>query len=74
MSTPPHTQRVAAMARLPAEPQYWLDNLPPGHGRYNPINLHLLAPRCAWTDLSGTQTDSSDAQTDPSDAQIDGYC
>ena len=66
MSTPPHTQRAAAMARLPAELQHWLDNLPAGHGRYNPIYLHLLVPRCAWTDLSG-------AQTDPSDTQIDNF-
>ena len=42
MSSPPHTQRATAMVRLPTEPQYWSDNLPPGHGRYNPIYLLFI--------------------------------
>ena len=33
MSTPPHTRRAMASARLPAEPQYWTENLLTGHGR-----------------------------------------
>ena len=67
MSSPPHTQRAAAIARLPTELQYWSDNLPPGHGRYNPMYLFLLAPRCAWIGKTGAQMDNNGARTD-------GYC
>ena len=35
MFSPPHTHQASASARLPAEPQYWMENLPVGHGRYN---------------------------------------
>ena len=33
-TSPPHTHQAAAAARSPAEPRYWTDNLPPGHGKY----------------------------------------
>ena len=39
MATPPCTCRAVAVVRLPAEPRYWTDNLPPGHGRYTLIYL-----------------------------------
>ena len=35
MFSPPHTHQASASARLPAEPQYWMENLPVGHGKYN---------------------------------------
>ena len=31
----PHTHQASALARLPAEPRYWTENLPGGHGKYN---------------------------------------
>ena len=65
MSTPLHTCRAAAWARLPAELQYWSDNLPPGHGRYNPIYIgYLLVPGCAWIDIHGAQIGINGTQTD----------
>ena len=33
MFSPPHTRHASAV--LPAEPQYWKENLPAGHGKYN---------------------------------------
>ena len=35
MFSPPHTRQASALARLPAEPQCWMENLPVGHGKYN---------------------------------------
>ena len=35
MFSPPYTCQASASARLPAEPQYWMENLPVGHGKYN---------------------------------------
>ena len=32
MFSPPHTQHASASALLPAEPRYWTENLPAGHG------------------------------------------
>ena len=35
MFSPPHTRHASASAVLPAKPQYWKENLPAGHGKYN---------------------------------------
>ena len=35
MFSPPQTRQASASARLPAESQYWMENLPVGHGKYN---------------------------------------
>ena len=35
MFSPPYTRQASASARLPAEPRYWTENLPVGHGKYN---------------------------------------
>ena len=35
MFSPPYTHQVSASARLPAEPGYWMENLPVGHDKYN---------------------------------------
>ena len=35
MFSPPHTRQASASARLPAEPQYWTENLPLVMGKYN---------------------------------------
>ena len=35
MFSPPYTCQASASARLPAEPRYWMENLPVGHGKYN---------------------------------------
>ena len=35
MFSPPYTHQASALARLPAEPRYWMENLPVGHGKYN---------------------------------------
>ena len=42
MFSPPHTQNASASAILPAEPQYWKENLPAGHGKYNPSSFSVL--------------------------------
>ena len=39
MFSPLHTHQASASARIPAEPQYWTENLPVGHGRYNSVIL-----------------------------------
>ena len=35
MFSPLHTHQASVLARLPAEPQYWMETLPVGHGKYN---------------------------------------
>ena len=47
MFSPPHTRQASASARIPAEPQYWMENLPVGHGRYNSVILTCLPLRFA---------------------------
>ena len=42
MFSPPHTCQASASARIPAEPRYWMENLPEGHGRYNSVILTFL--------------------------------
>ena len=42
MFSPPHTCHTAASTILPAEPQYWMENLPAGHGKYNPSMFTVL--------------------------------
>ena len=55
MSTPPHTRRVVTVARFPAKPRFWSDNLPPGHGIYISI-YYLLVHGCTWIDIICAQT------------------
>ena len=45
MFSPPYTHQASASARLPAEPQYWTENLPVGHGRYNSVIFTFLPLR-----------------------------
>ena len=42
MFSPPYTCQASALARLPAEPQYWMENLPVGHGKYNSVIFTFL--------------------------------
>ena len=49
MFSPPYTRQASASARLPAEPQYWTENLPVGHGRYNSGIFTFLPLRFAWS-------------------------
>ena len=42
MFSPPHTRHAFASAILPAEPQYWKENLPAGHSKYNPSSFSVL--------------------------------
>ena len=42
MFSPPHTCQASTLARIPAEPQYWTENLPVGHGRYNSVIFTFL--------------------------------
>ena len=42
MFSPPHTRQASASARIPAEPRYWMENLPVGHGRYNSVIFTFL--------------------------------
>ena len=55
MTTPPHTCQAAATARLQAEPRYWTNNLPSGHGRYTLMYIYIfMVPGCAQIDTVGT--------------------
>ena len=42
MFSPPHTRHASASTVLPAEPQYWKENLPAGHGKYNSHSFPVL--------------------------------
>ena len=42
MFSPPHTRHASASAVLPAKPQYWKENLPAGHGKYNSHSFPVL--------------------------------
>ena len=42
MFSPPHTHHASASTILPAEPKYWMENLPAGHGKYNPSIFTVL--------------------------------
>ena len=55
MFSPPHTRQASASARLPAEPRYWMESLPVGHGRYNSVILSFLS-------LIFTRSGSNNAQ------------
>ena len=54
MFSPPHTRHASASAALPAEPQYWKENLPAGHGKYNSCSFSVLP-------LGFTQSGSNNA-------------
>ena len=56
MFSPPHTRQASALARLPAEPQYWTENLPVGHGKCNSA-IFIVLP------LVFTQSGSNDARS-----------
>ena len=47
MFSPPDTHQASASARLPAEPRYWTENLPVGHGKYNSGIFKVLPLRFA---------------------------
>ena len=49
MFSPPYTRQASASARLPAEPQYWMENLPVGHGKYNSGIFTVLPLVFAWS-------------------------
>ena len=55
MFSPPYTHQASALARLPAEPRYWTENLPVGHGKYNSIIFTFLP-------LGFTRSGSNNAQ------------
>ena len=42
MFSPPHTGHASASAALPAEPQYWRENLLAGHGKYTSHSFSVL--------------------------------
>ena len=50
MFSPPHTRHASASAVLPAEPQYWKENLTAGHGKYNSHSFPVLL---LWFTRSG---------------------
>ena len=56
MFSPPYTHQASASARLPAEPRYWTENLPVGHGKYN-SGIFTVLP------LVFTQSGSNNAQS-----------
>ena len=49
MFSPPHNRQASALARLPAEPRYWMENLPVGHGKYNSGIFTVLPLVFAWS-------------------------
>ena len=56
MFSPPHTRHASASAILPAEPQYWMQNLPAGHGKYNSGIITILPLRFAWSGSNNAQS------------------
>ena len=51
----PYTHQASASARLLAEPRYWTESLPVGHGMYNSVILTFLSLRFARSDSNNTQ-------------------
>ena len=47
MFSPPHIRHASTSAALPAEPQYWRENLLAGHGKYNSHSFSVLPLRFA---------------------------
>ena len=56
MFSPPHTRHAFASAILPAEPQYLKENLPAGHGKYNPSIFSVLLLRLPWSGSNNTRS------------------
>ena len=56
MLSPPYTCQASASARLPAEPRYWTENLPVGHGTYNLVIFFI------FLQLRFTQSGSNNTQ------------
>ena len=56
MFSPPHTCQASASTILPAEPQYWMENLPAGHGKYS-SGIFTVLP------LGFTRSGSNNAQS-----------
>ena len=56
MFSPPHTRHASASAVLPAEPQYWKENLPAGHGKYNSHSFSVLLLGFARSDCNNAQS------------------
>ena len=47
MFSSPHTRHASASTVLPDKPQYWKENLPVGHGKYNSHSFSVLLLRFA---------------------------
>ena len=47
MFSPPHTHHASASTTLLVEPQYWMENLPAGHGKYSSGIFTILPLRFA---------------------------
>ena len=56
MFSAPHTCQASALARIPAEPRYWMENLPVGHGRYSLVILTFSLLGFTWSGSSNAQT------------------
>ena len=49
MFSPHYTRQASALARLLAEPRYWTENLPVGHGKYNSGIFTVLPLVFTWS-------------------------
>ena len=56
MFSPPHTCHASASAILPAEPQYWTQNLPAGHGKCNSCFYMIQPLGFARSDSNNTRS------------------
>ena len=65
MVSPPHTHQASASARIPAEPRYWMENLPVGHGKYNSVIFSILPLGFTWSGSNIAQAVVHTAQMVP---------
>ena len=56
MFSPPHTRHASASAVLPAEPQYWKENIPAGHDKYNSHSFLVLPLGLAQSGYNNAQS------------------
>ena len=56
MFSPHHTHQASASTTLPAEPQYWMENLPAGHRKYNSGIFTVLPLRFAQSGSNDTRS------------------
>ena len=64
MYSPPHTRHASASTVLPAEPQYWKENLPAGHGYYKSHSFLIYPLGFTWSGYITTPMVSNDARMD----------